>query len=256
MAANESTRERIEKMSIILDHVNYVYGADTPLAVHALNDVCLKIPDGQFIGIIGHTGSGKSTLMQHMNGLIRATDGHIYFNGEDIYDKDYDMKNRFFNRKLAGGAMLDIGVYALSIVRSFMEEKPENLMSQWKSAPTGVDEQATILLQNDKDQMATVALTMHSKQPKRVMISCEKGYIEIMEFPRADKAIITEALTGEKREISAGNTADALYYELTDMETAINSGDASVMKLQYSIDVMDIMTRLRNEWGLKYPEEE
>ena len=92
MAANESTRERIEKMSIILDHVNYVYGADTPLAVHALNDVCLKIPDGQFIGIIGHTGSGKSTLMQHMNGLIRATDGHIYFNGEDIYDKDYDMK--------------------------------------------------------------------------------------------------------------------------------------------------------------------
>ena len=170
--------------------------------------------------------------------------------------KDYDMKNRFFNRKLAGGAMLDIGVYALSIVRSFMEEKPENLMSQWKSAPTGVDEQATILLQNDKDQMATVALTMHSKQPKRVMISCEKGYIEIMEFPRADKAIITEALTGEKREISAGNTADALYYELTDMETAINSGDASVMKLQYSIDVMDIMTRLRNEWGLKYPEEE
>ena len=86
MAANESTRERIEKMSIILDHVNYVYGADTPLAVHALNDVCLKIPDGQFIGIIGHTGSGKSTLMQHMNGLIRATDGHIYFNGEDIYD--------------------------------------------------------------------------------------------------------------------------------------------------------------------------
>ena len=92
MAANESTRERIEKMSIILDHVNYVYGADTPLAVHALNDVCLKIPDGQFIDIIGHTGSGKSTLMQHMNGLIRATDGHIYFNGEDIYDKDYDMK--------------------------------------------------------------------------------------------------------------------------------------------------------------------
>ena len=79
-------------MSIILDHVNYVYGEDTPLAVHALNDICLKIPDGQFIGIIGHTGSGKSTLMQHMNGLIRATGGHIYFNGEDIYDKDYDMK--------------------------------------------------------------------------------------------------------------------------------------------------------------------
>lgn len=79
-------------MSIILDHVNYIYGADTPLAVHALNDICLQIPDGQFIGIIGHTGSGKSTLMQHLNGLIRATSGHIYYNGEDIYDSDYDMK--------------------------------------------------------------------------------------------------------------------------------------------------------------------
>lgn len=79
-------------MSIILDHVNYIYGADTPLAVKALDDVCLQIPDGQFVGIIGHTGSGKSTLVQHLNGLIRASSGSIYFNGEDIYDKGYNMK--------------------------------------------------------------------------------------------------------------------------------------------------------------------
>ncbi len=79
-------------MSIILDHVNYIYGEDTPLAVKALNDICLTIPDGQFVGIIGHTGSGKSTLMQHLNGLVRAASGHIYFNGEDIYDEDYDRK--------------------------------------------------------------------------------------------------------------------------------------------------------------------
>ena len=56
-------------MSIILDHISYVYGGDTPLEVRALDDVCLQIPDGQFVGIIGHTGSGKSTLVQHMNGL-------------------------------------------------------------------------------------------------------------------------------------------------------------------------------------------
>lgn len=80
-------------MSIILDHVNYIYGADTPLAVKALDDICLQIPDGQFIGVIGHTGSGKSTLVQHLNGLIRATNGSIYYNGEDIYDKDYNMKD-------------------------------------------------------------------------------------------------------------------------------------------------------------------
>ena len=170
--------------------------------------------------------------------------------------KKYDMTNRFFNRNLAGGAMLDIGVYALSIVRSFMDAKPEQLLSQWKPAPTGVDEQATVLLQNDLGQMATVALTMHSKQPKRAMISCEKGYIEIMEYPRADKAIIVDAETGTVQTIEEGKTADALYYEMTDMENAIQTCDLSAMQLEYSRDVMDIMTRLRQQWGLTYPEEE
>ncbi len=79
-------------MSIILDHVSHVYGNDTTLAVKALDDVSLMIPDGQFIGLIGHTGSGKSTLVQHLNGLIKATGGHIYFNGQDIDDKDYDKR--------------------------------------------------------------------------------------------------------------------------------------------------------------------
>lgn len=79
-------------MSIILDHVSHVYGDDTTLAVKALDDVSLVIPDGQFIGLIGHTGSGKSTLVQHLNGLIKATGGHIYFNGQDIDDKDFDKR--------------------------------------------------------------------------------------------------------------------------------------------------------------------
>lgn len=79
-------------MSIILDHVNYIYGEDTALSVHALKDINLVIPDGQFIGLIGHTGSGKSTLVQHLNGLIRPTSGAIYYNGEDIHDKEYDKK--------------------------------------------------------------------------------------------------------------------------------------------------------------------
>ncbi len=79
-------------MSIIIDHVSYIYDSDTTMAHKALEDVCLNIPDGQFIGIIGHTGSGKSTLVQHLNGLVRATEGHIYYNGEDIYDKDFQMK--------------------------------------------------------------------------------------------------------------------------------------------------------------------
>ena len=97
--------------------------------------------------------------------------------------KEYDENNRFFNRNLAGGAMLDIGVYALSFVRWFLDSKPDQLLSQVRTASTGVDEQSGLLLTNQEGQMATVMLSLHSKQPKRGMISCERGYIEIMEYP-------------------------------------------------------------------------
>jgi len=79
-------------MSIILDKVNHIYSKETAYEVQALQDINLKIEDGEFIGIIGHTGSGKSTLIQHMNGLEKATSGGIYFNGQDIYDEDFNMK--------------------------------------------------------------------------------------------------------------------------------------------------------------------
>lgn len=79
-------------MSMILNNVNYVYGTGTAYEVQALTNINLKIQDGEFIGIIGHTGSGKSTLIQHLNGLIKATSGGIYYNGEDIYDDDYDLR--------------------------------------------------------------------------------------------------------------------------------------------------------------------
>lgn len=79
-------------MSIILDKVNYIYGQGTAYEMYALKDINLEIKDGQFIGVIGHTGSGKSTLIQHMNGLLRATSGTIYYNGEDIYDEAYSMR--------------------------------------------------------------------------------------------------------------------------------------------------------------------
>lgn len=169
--------------------------------------------------------------------------------------KEYNMNNRFFNRKLAGGAMLDIGVYALSFIRYFMTEKPDKLLSQLKKAPTGVDEQAGLLLMNNDGQMATVMLSLHSKQPKRGMVSCEKGYIEIMEYPRAFEAAITYTESGKKEWVKEGDTRDALIYELLDMEKAIN-GDKKCMLLDYTKDVMDMMTEFRNSWNFKYPEEE
>ncbi len=79
-------------MSIILNHVNYIYDGDTEIPVKALDNVSLTINDGEFIGLIGHTGSGKSTLVQHLNGLMKPTSGGVYYNGADIHDEDYDLK--------------------------------------------------------------------------------------------------------------------------------------------------------------------
>lgn len=167
--------------------------------------------------------------------------------------KPYDMSNRFFNRNLAGGAMLDIGVYALSFVRYFFDSSPNNTLSQVKYAPTGVDEQSGLLLMNDEGQMASVMLSLHSKQPKRAMISCEGGYIEIMEYPRAWEAKITDAKSGESRLVKAGKNEDALWYEIEDMEKSVSGEDC--MHLDYTEDVMHLMTSFRQEWNMKYPEE-
>lgn len=169
--------------------------------------------------------------------------------------KPYDMNNRFFNRNLAGGALLDIGVYALSFARSFMDACPTKLQSQMLPCTTGVDEQATILLQNELGQMATIALSLHSKQPKRAIVSFDRGYLEVMEYPRGDKAIWVDAETGSVEEIAIGVRENALYYEMMDMEEAVCTGDHSQMLLPYTQDVMAIMTSLRAEWGLTYPEE-
>lgn len=79
-------------MAIKAEHINYLYGKGTAFEQHALKDVNLEIADGEFVGLIGHTGSGKSTLIQHLNGLLRATDGKLYYNGRNIYEEGYDMR--------------------------------------------------------------------------------------------------------------------------------------------------------------------
>ena len=79
-------------MSIALEHVNYVYSPGTAYEKQALKDISFEIEQGQFVGIIGHTGSGKSTLIQHLNGLVKATSGRILYEGQNIYDEGYDMR--------------------------------------------------------------------------------------------------------------------------------------------------------------------
>ncbi|MEH2929225.1 Gfo/Idh/MocA family oxidoreductase [Candidatus Ventrimonas sp. KK005] len=168
--------------------------------------------------------------------------------------KEYDMNNRFFNPSLAGGALLDIGVYALAFIRWFMSERPDNVVSQVKLAPSGVDEQAGILLMNPAGEMAAATLSLHAKQPKRGMAAFERAYVEIYDYPRAEKAVITYTEDNQQEIIELGKTSDALVYEIRDMEQAV-SGCGNEMYLEYTRDVMDIMTEIRKTWGLVYPEE-
>ncbi len=79
-------------MSIIADHISYIYEAGTSFEVRALDDVSFKIDDGEYVGLMGHTGSGKSTLIQHLNGLLKPSSGTVYIDGEDICEKGYDLK--------------------------------------------------------------------------------------------------------------------------------------------------------------------
>ena len=87
-------------MAIVVNHLSHVYGKGTAYEKKALQDVTIKIGDGEFIGLIGHSGSGKSTLIQHLNGLLKPTEGSVYFNGEDIFEKGFSLK------KLRGASAL------------------------------------------------------------------------------------------------------------------------------------------------------
>ncbi|EUJ33818.1 hypothetical protein MFLO_01280 [Listeria floridensis FSL S10-1187] len=164
--------------------------------------------------------------------------------------KPADPTNRFFSMDLAGGALLDIGTYALSFARFFLNEKPSEVLSTAKKFETGVDEQSGIILRNDQDEMAVVSLTFRSKMPKRGIVAYENGFITVEEFPRADQATLTFT-NGETEEITAGDTKMALQYEIRDMEKSIKAGENPLSEL--TEDVIDVMTQVRSEWGIKFP---
>lgn len=166
--------------------------------------------------------------------------------------KEYDVTNRFFSKELAGGALLDIGVYAVSFARYFMKSKPDVVLTTANYFETGVDETSGILLKNPDGEMAVMALTMRAKQPKRGVIAGEKGFIEISNYPRADKAVITFTEDGHTEIIDAGSSEHALQYEVQDMQEYINSQGGSE-NLDIVRDVMATLTAVRNQWGLVYP---
>jgi len=172
--------------------------------------------------------------------------------------KDYDPNNWFFNKDLAGGALLDIGGYATAFARTFLDEAPESILTTVKFFETGVDEQSGIILKNTKDQMAVMALSMRAKQPKRGVVSGTKGYVEINQYPRATQAEITYTASAHEEThetITAGDSSKALEYEVRDMQRYVEQGHDEG-QLEMSHDVAHILTSVRTSWGMKYPFDE
>ncbi|CAM4101709.1 oxidoreductase [Streptococcus penaeicida] len=166
--------------------------------------------------------------------------------------KEYDVTNRFFSKELAGGALLDIGVYATSFARFFMKSRANQVLTTANFFETGVDETSGIILKNPEGEMAVMALTMRAKQPKRGVVAGEKGYIEIEEYPRASKATITYTEDGRKEVIEAGESDLALQYEVADMQDYVltNGGQENLDIIR---DVMASLTEVRKQWGMVYP---
>ncbi|MCX0367174.1 Gfo/Idh/MocA family protein [Clostridium perfringens] len=165
--------------------------------------------------------------------------------------KEYDENNRFFNLDLAGGALLDIGTYALSFARYFLSSMPEEILSTVKKAKTGVDEESGIILKTKEDEIATISLAFRSKMPKRGIVSCDNGFITIDNFPRANKATINY-LDGTVEVIECGEEEKALDYEVIFMEEKINENKES-NSIELTYDVTKIMNKVRKDWGIVYP---
>ncbi|CAM3112885.1 Gfo/Idh/MocA family protein [Leuconostoc rapi] len=165
--------------------------------------------------------------------------------------KPYDVTNRFFNADLAGGALLDIGGYAFTAARYFMSEQPNQISSFANYFETGVDEQSVTILSNSKNELATVSLSMQAKQPKALTISGTKGYIRVRDFPRAQEATWYHTETKNTELIKAGDTQDALVYEVEDFEKVVESPSQSTLYSNMTVDVFNIFETVQSQWQKK-----
>ncbi|WP_127848379.1 Gfo/Idh/MocA family protein [Lacticaseibacillus hulanensis] len=160
--------------------------------------------------------------------------------------------DRLLNPNLGGGALLDIGVYALSFARRFTDEPLELVATQMTETSTGVDGQSSFLLKTADGVQVTVALNLQAKMPKQGTVAYERGFFTLDQYPRADNAIFaTPELKTQL--LSAGDTTAALATEVRDFAAAVTSGNNPT--LPWTKNVMDIMTAARAEWGFKFPGE-
>lgn len=159
--------------------------------------------------------------------------------------KEPDPTNRFFNPDLAGGALLDIGTYAVSFARYFLTENPKVLFSDVLPFETGVDEQSITVLRNTKNEMASVVLSFQAKMPKQGVVAYEKGYIVVNDYPRADQAEIVYN-DGTKEVVEAGQSQEALNYEIQNFINTVNGEKNETLPLTQ--DVIRILDDMKSFW--------
>lgn len=164
--------------------------------------------------------------------------------------KEADPKNRFFNPELGGGALFDIGVYALSFTQFFLDAKPRDLTSFVELYETGVDEMSTISYRTDENTLANITLSFRGKLPKQGVVACENAYITFMNYPRADQAVITYA-DGQTEIVQAGDTRYALRYEMENISEMILSGK-DLAHLEHTVQVNQLMDELTHQWGIDH----
>lgn len=163
--------------------------------------------------------------------------------------KEPDPMNRFFNPDLAGGALLDIGTYAVSFARWFLTSQPKVIASTMQPFSTGVDEQSITILQNGHHEMAAVSLSFQAKMPKQGIIAFEEAYIVIDEYPRADEAKIYFN-DGTIETVVSGESSQAMNYEIANMIKMIE-GTLPNKSLFFTKEVIDILDQMQQAWNLK-----
>lgn len=159
--------------------------------------------------------------------------------------KEPDPRNRFFNPDLGGGALLDIGTYAVSFARWFFSQQPQVISSVMIPFQTGVDEQSVTILQN-KNELASVDLSFQAKMPKQGIVSFENGYLTIDDYPRADQARIYFN-DGTTELIVSGESSNALVYEIQQMVSVV-SGEKANQSLFFTKDVIDLLDQMQQTW--------
>lgn len=164
--------------------------------------------------------------------------------------KEADPKNRFFNPNLGGGALLDIGVYALSFVQYFLDSKPDTFNTMVKLYETGVDEMSTISYSTDAGTLGNVVLSFRGKLPKQGVVVCENAHITVTDYPHASEALITYP-DGETEIVSAGDSDLRLRYEVENLtEMLVSGNDKSHIETTKSVNAL--MDQAASEWEMDW----